>query len=330
MRCLTSRGPGGLHYLFTMRRCLHCLEPACASACPTTALNRQPDGPVTYDADKCIGCRYCIWACPWGVPTAEWDSLAPKIQKCTHCADRADQPAPLACNGQALYRRGEQAVPRQALSTPACVKACPADALRFGTRDDILQEAHNRISDRPDKYVDHIYGEKEAGRHERVVSCPPSRSRSSAFPTSAPRRIRPSPKWRYTLFHLRFWPWARCWVAVYAFLKRRTFAMANGSDAAHPMPPSTSPGVRASPVQAVDSVQLGPSLPHGIRRHFAHRPLRLGLGRQHSSCPTLTPGGSGSSSTWSGSPWLRARSRLPASSMSFSEKTSTPWAVQPC
>jgi formate dehydrogenase iron-sulfur subunit len=63
--------PGGLHYLFTMRRCLHCLEPACASACPTTALDRRADGPVIYDANQCIGCRYCIWACPWGVPTAE-------------------------------------------------------------------------------------------------------------------------------------------------------------------------------------------------------------------------------------------------------------------
>ena len=95
-----EQAPGGLNYLFTMRRCLHCLEPACAAACPTTALNRQADGPVTYNADKCIGCRYCIWACPWGVPTAEWDSLAPKIQKCTHCDDRGDQPIPLARNGK--------------------------------------------------------------------------------------------------------------------------------------------------------------------------------------------------------------------------------------
>jgi formate dehydrogenase iron-sulfur subunit len=154
--------PGGLHYLFTMRRCLHCLEPACASACPTTALDRRADGPVMYDADQCIGCRYCIWACPWGVPTAEWDSLAPKIQKCTHCADRSDQPAPLARNGEALTEE-ESRQYRADVVTPACVKACPADCLQFGTRDEILQEAHNRISEHPDKYVDHIYGEKEAG-----------------------------------------------------------------------------------------------------------------------------------------------------------------------
>ena len=157
-----EKAPGGLHYLFTMRRCLHCLEPACASACPTTALDRRSDGPVVYDANKCIGCRYCIWACPWGVPTAEWDSLAPKIQKCTHCADRTEQPLPMARNGQPLTQE-ESKQYQENIVTPACVKACPADCLRFGTRDDLLQEARDRISNHPDNYVDHIYGEKEAG-----------------------------------------------------------------------------------------------------------------------------------------------------------------------
>ena len=157
-----EKAPGGLDYVFTMRRCLHCLEPACASACPTTALVSQPDGPVTYDASKCIGCRYCIWACPWGVPTAEWSSLAPKIQKCTHCADRSDQPLPLSRNGQALSEE-ESKNYRANIAVPACVKACPADALRFGEREEMLLEARGRISKRPDKYVDHIYGEKEAG-----------------------------------------------------------------------------------------------------------------------------------------------------------------------
>ena len=157
-----ENAPGGVNYAFAMRRCLHCLEPACASACPTTALERRADGPVIYNASQCIGCRYCIWACPWGVPTAEWDSHAPKIQKCTHCADRSDQPVPLARNGQVL-NKDEQNRYLDSIVTPACVKACPADCLRFGTRDDMLQEAHNRIAARPEKYVDHIYGEKEAG-----------------------------------------------------------------------------------------------------------------------------------------------------------------------
>jgi formate dehydrogenase iron-sulfur subunit len=157
-----EKAPGGLDYIFTMHRCLHCLEPACASACPTTALTRQPDGPVVYDASKCIGCRYCIWACPWGVPTTEWDSLAPKIQKCTHCADRLEQPLPLARNGQELTAEEGQAF-RATVAVPACVKACPADALRFGGREEMLQEARKRIAERPEKYIDHIYGEKEAG-----------------------------------------------------------------------------------------------------------------------------------------------------------------------
>src|SRR5262252_8302072 len=97
-----DKAPGGVNYLFTMRRCLHCLEPACASACPTTALERRADGTVAYESSQCIGCRYCICACPWGVPTTEWHSLAPKIRKCTNCADRTDQPLPSARNGVAL------------------------------------------------------------------------------------------------------------------------------------------------------------------------------------------------------------------------------------
>ena len=103
-----------------------------------------------------------LWACPWGVPTTEWDTLTPKISKCTHCSDRADQPRPLQRNGQALTQIENQAIQRR-IATPACVKACPADALRFGEREQMLTEAHNRISSRPDKYVDHVYGEKEAG-----------------------------------------------------------------------------------------------------------------------------------------------------------------------
>ena len=154
---INENAPGGLDYVFTMRRCLHCLEPACASACPTTALTKLSDGPVGYDADKCIGCRYCEWACPWGVPTAEWDSLAPKIQKCTHCTDRSDQPLPLARNGQALSEEESKRY-RANIVVPACVKACPADALRFGDREEILSEARGRISKNPEKYVDHIYG----------------------------------------------------------------------------------------------------------------------------------------------------------------------------
>ena len=157
-----ERAPGGLYLASTMWRCLHCLEPACVSSCPTTALEVRSDGPVVYEESQCIGCRYCMWACPWGVPSADWNSLAPKIHKCTHCADRCDQPAPAARNGLTLTA-AESLQFQDTIQVPACVKACPADALRYGDREDMLQEARKRIAAKPDKYVDHIYGEKEAG-----------------------------------------------------------------------------------------------------------------------------------------------------------------------
>ena len=154
--------PGGVESAFVMQRCLHCLEPACVSACPTTALYHQSDGPVSYNVDDCIGCRYCQLACPWDVPTAEWNSLAPKISKCTHCADRIPQPAPVAFNGQPLSLEAAKQF-ADTVAIPACVKACPADALRYGTRAEMLALANKRIADRPDRYVNHIYGEKELG-----------------------------------------------------------------------------------------------------------------------------------------------------------------------
>jgi formate dehydrogenase iron-sulfur subunit len=157
-----AQKPGGIESAFVMQRCLHCLEPACVSACPTTALYRQDDGPVSYDSDECIGCRYCQLACPWDVPTSDWDSLAPKISKCTHCADRVGQPAPIAFNSQGMSS-DENTRYARTVETPACVKACPADALLYGTRDEMLEVAHARIAARPDKYVNHVYGEKELG-----------------------------------------------------------------------------------------------------------------------------------------------------------------------
>ncbi len=126
---------------FLKRQCMHCEHPACVSACPVEALQKLPDGPVVYNEGKCIGCRYCMFACPFGVPTFQWDkSFKPLIRKCNFCADR------LASGYE-----------------PACAKTCPSQAILFGERDEMLWQARRRIQRRPEKYVQQIYGEKEGG-----------------------------------------------------------------------------------------------------------------------------------------------------------------------
>ncbi|MEW5957044.1 MAG: 4Fe-4S dicluster domain-containing protein [Chloroflexota bacterium] len=131
---------GQLVWNFAKRQCMHCQEPACAAACIVGALRKTPEGPVVYDDYKCMGCRYCTLACPFGVPTFEWDRPVPYIRKCTMCADRIAE--------------GMQ---------PACAKACPTGAITFGERQELLQEARARIQAHPGRYVDYIYGEKEGG-----------------------------------------------------------------------------------------------------------------------------------------------------------------------
>ncbi|HTP49657.1 MAG TPA: 4Fe-4S dicluster domain-containing protein [Anaeromyxobacteraceae bacterium] len=156
------KAPGGLRYVSAKRQCMHCDEPACASACPVTALHKTAEGPVDYDSSKCIGCRYCMWACPFGVPTVEWDKLAPSIHKCTGCADRVLHPVPALRNGQPLTADDAKRF-AAAHAVPACVEQCPAGALTYGERDDMLAEAKRRIAASPGRYVNRVYGEKEAG-----------------------------------------------------------------------------------------------------------------------------------------------------------------------
>jgi len=157
------KAPGGLRWVFAKRQCLHCEEPACVAACPVTALHKTREGPVIYDEKKCMGCRYCVWACPFGVPTADWDSLAPRIHKCTMCFNRTSAQFQAAeLNGKALSAQ-EQKTFAESFNQPACVKACTTGALKFGDRDHLLAEARERISSAPGKYVPHIFGEKEVG-----------------------------------------------------------------------------------------------------------------------------------------------------------------------
>jgi len=131
---------GKFHFVFTKLQCMHCEHPACATACPVAALQKTKAGPVIYDDNRCFGCRYCMVACPFGIPTFEWDKPLPWIRKCTFCADR---------QGGGLK--------------PACVTTCPTGSLEYGEREDLITEAKRRIASAPDKYVDHIYGEKEVG-----------------------------------------------------------------------------------------------------------------------------------------------------------------------
>lgn len=122
------------------KQCMNCLNPACVAACTVGALQKRADGPVVYDANRCIGCRYCMYACPFGIPTFEWNQQFSLIKKCDGCADRIDQG-----------------------KSPACVEACPASALTFGKRTDLLTIANQRVYDGKGKYIQHVYGEHEVG-----------------------------------------------------------------------------------------------------------------------------------------------------------------------
>ena len=121
-------------------QCFHCEEPACASVCPVGALKKTADGPVTYDVSLCMGCRYCMMACPFRIPTYEWTSVTPRVRKCIMCADRVAAGKPTACS-----------------------EACPTGATKFGKRDELLAEAQARIAAEPAKYVHAVFGEREAG-----------------------------------------------------------------------------------------------------------------------------------------------------------------------
>ena len=127
-------------FAFVKQQCMHCLDPACASVCMLGALKKTNAGPVTYDADACIGCRYCQLACPFNIPKFEWFSATPKIVKCELCKDRL-----------------------QAGSIPACVEVCPAKAVIYGERAKLLEEAHRRIAAEPALYQPKVYGEHDLG-----------------------------------------------------------------------------------------------------------------------------------------------------------------------
>ena len=129
-------------YSFVKRQCMHCVDPFCAAACPFHALSKdKATGVVTWNADKCIGCRYCQLACPFETPKFDWDAFNARIIKCELCKDRLD--------------KGQE---------PACTFVCPKKAVIFGRRDLLLREARRRIGQSPGKYFENrVYGETEGG-----------------------------------------------------------------------------------------------------------------------------------------------------------------------
>jgi len=130
-------------YSFVKRQCMHCVDPACVSGCPVHALQKTQDGPVVYDPDRCIGCRYCQYTCPFHVPRFEWDQAhSPVITKCHFCYE-------------SRYLKG--------IGGPACADRCPTGALIWGKRGQLIAEAEKRISENPGRYVEHLYGKDDAG-----------------------------------------------------------------------------------------------------------------------------------------------------------------------
>jgi formate dehydrogenase iron-sulfur subunit len=183
---------------FAKKQCMHCLSPGCASACPVRAMDKSAAGPVVYDPSKCMGCRYCMVACPFDVPKYEYNSNAPRVRKCSFCAAR--------------QAKGLK---------PACTEVCPSGALTFGRRAELLEEAKRRIYTSAGKYTPHVYGEHEAGGTSwlYITDVPLEKL---AFRTDVPEKAIPelvqgalgAPPFVMTL-------WPPLLMGLYAFSKRR-------------------------------------------------------------------------------------------------------------
>jgi len=142
---LLERGEGR----YVRRLCMHCADPSCASACPVSAFTKTALGAVTYDASRCLGCRYCMVACPFGVPRYEWSKAVPAVRKCDLCVDRLREGRPTAC-----------------------AEACAFEATVAGTREELLAEAHRRIAENPGAYYPEVYGEKDVGGTNVLILSP--------------------------------------------------------------------------------------------------------------------------------------------------------------
>jgi len=137
-RLLSVPGIEGGRY--ARKSCMHCEDPSCVAACLVGGISKTEEGPVVYDPDKCIGCRYCMLACPFHIPRYEWEKTIPYMKKCDMCFER--------------IRSGRQ---------PACVEACPNRAISFGERQSLIKTAKQIIRKEPGLYKQHVWGEREFG-----------------------------------------------------------------------------------------------------------------------------------------------------------------------
>jgi Fe-S-cluster-containing dehydrogenase component len=200
------------HPIYVKKQCMHCDEPACASACFVKALDKTKEGPVTYDASLCVGCRYCMVACPFDVPAYEYHSaLHPRVRKCTMCYESRTS-------------KGLR---------PACVEACPKEVMTFGKRSDLITLAREKIAANPERYQHHVYGEHEVGGTcWMMLSGPPFNK------IGFKEDLGPTPLPEYTRNYLSAAPlvmamWPVLFTGMYMFTKRREEMMKEQKDEHH-------------------------------------------------------------------------------------------------
>ena len=150
------------------RSCLHCETPDCVTVCPTGAsYKRESDGIVLVDEDKCIGCKLCSWACPYGA--REYDVFEGVMKKCTLCVDR-------------IYNENLEEVDR----VPACVATCPTGARHFGDLGDPDSDVSQLVAERDGQALKPELGYQPVNRY-----LPPRPAKTSAADIGAPEHLTP-------------------------------------------------------------------------------------------------------------------------------------------